>query len=142
MTYLCPSTLTSGGQSLLLQATISEPPERLFFSLALGTGLRLAEIAPVRPSLGADLRGGGSLKLSVDFWPVRRNTTGSTSRSPAMHGSPRSMTFSTSATQWRERTCSEAVSRWSLTNACFLEIRNGIVTMLESLVGFMDHRMT
>ena len=44
MTYLCPSTLTSEEQSLLLQATVPEPRDHLVFSLALGTGLRLAEI--------------------------------------------------------------------------------------------------
>jgi integrase len=44
MTYLSPSTLTSQEQSLLLRATVPEPRDHLIFSLALGTGLRLAEI--------------------------------------------------------------------------------------------------
>ena len=44
MASLCPPTLTSEEQSLLLQATIPEPRDHLIFSLALGTGLRLAEI--------------------------------------------------------------------------------------------------
>jgi site-specific recombinase XerC len=41
---LCPSTLTVAEQRALLAATASHPRDHALFSLALGTGLRLAEI--------------------------------------------------------------------------------------------------
>jgi integrase len=44
MPYLSPQTLTRGEQEALLGATSSHPRDHLIFSLALGTGLRLAEI--------------------------------------------------------------------------------------------------
>ena len=42
--YLSPPTLTSQEQRALLDASGSHPRDSLIFSLALGTGLRLAEI--------------------------------------------------------------------------------------------------
>jgi integrase len=44
MPHLSPSTLTSADQEVLLRATTGHPRDHLIFSLALGTGLRLAEI--------------------------------------------------------------------------------------------------
>jgi site-specific recombinase XerC len=44
MPYLSPPSLTRSEQAALLQATASHPRDHLLFSLALGTGLRLAEI--------------------------------------------------------------------------------------------------
>ena len=42
--YLSPPTLTSQEQQALLRASANHPRDHLIFSLALGTGLRLAEI--------------------------------------------------------------------------------------------------
>jgi integrase len=44
MPHLSPQTLTEVEQRALLRATASQPRDQLIFSLALGTGLRLAEI--------------------------------------------------------------------------------------------------
>ena len=44
MPYLSPPTLTSQEQRALLDASGTHPRDSLIFSLALGTGLRLAEI--------------------------------------------------------------------------------------------------
>jgi len=44
MPYLSPPTLTRAEQEALLRATSAHPRDHLLFSLALGTGLRLAEI--------------------------------------------------------------------------------------------------
>jgi integrase len=44
MPYLSPPTLTADEQKLILRATAKHPRDHLVFSLALGTGLRLAEI--------------------------------------------------------------------------------------------------
>jgi integrase len=44
MPYLSPQTLTRAEQEALLRTTSSHPRDHLIFSLALGTGLRLAEI--------------------------------------------------------------------------------------------------
>jgi site-specific recombinase XerD len=44
MPYLSPQTLTRSEQEALLRTTSSHPRDHLIFSLALGTGLRLAEI--------------------------------------------------------------------------------------------------
>src|SRR5512147_135796 len=44
MPYLSPPTLTRAEQEALLRASASHPRDHLIFSLALGTGLRLAEI--------------------------------------------------------------------------------------------------
>ena len=44
MPYLSPPTLTRAEQEALLQACSEHPRDHLIFSLALGTGLRLAEI--------------------------------------------------------------------------------------------------
>jgi integrase len=45
MPHLAPQTLTRAEQEALLQASACHPRDHLIFSLALGTGLRLAEIA-------------------------------------------------------------------------------------------------
>jgi len=42
--YLSPPTLTKAEQNALLSASAEHPRDHLIFSLALGTGLRLAEI--------------------------------------------------------------------------------------------------
>ena len=44
MPHLSPQTLTRAEQRAILRATASNPREHLIYSLALGTGLRLAEI--------------------------------------------------------------------------------------------------
>src|SRR5713101_7126301 len=44
MPHLSPQTLTRREQVVLLRATASNPRDHLIYSLALGTGLRLAEI--------------------------------------------------------------------------------------------------
>lgn len=44
MSHLSPPTLTTDEQQSLLRATTGHPRDHLIFSLALGTGLRLAEI--------------------------------------------------------------------------------------------------
>ena len=45
MPYLGPQTLTTDEQKLILRATVKHPRDHLIISLALGTGLRLGEIA-------------------------------------------------------------------------------------------------
>ena len=44
MPHLSPQTLTHGEQKTILRATRPNPRDHLIYSLALGTGLRLAEI--------------------------------------------------------------------------------------------------
>jgi integrase len=44
MPHLSPQTLTRGEQRAILRATARNPRDHLIYSLALGTGLRLAEI--------------------------------------------------------------------------------------------------
>ena len=44
MPHLSPPTLTSAEQRAILRATAGNPRDHLIYSLALGTGLRLAEI--------------------------------------------------------------------------------------------------
>jgi integrase/recombinase XerC len=44
MPHLSPQTLTEAEQRRLLRASVAHPRDHLIFSLALGTGLRLAEI--------------------------------------------------------------------------------------------------
>ena len=44
MPYLSPPTLTDSERNVILQATDGHPRDHLIYSLALGTGLRLAEI--------------------------------------------------------------------------------------------------
>jgi integrase len=44
MPHLSPQTLTEAEQRALLRASAAHPRDHLLFSLALGTGLRLAEI--------------------------------------------------------------------------------------------------
>src|SRR5881296_3729735 len=44
MLTLSPSTLTEGERKAIIRATAGNPRDHLIYSLALGTGLRLAEI--------------------------------------------------------------------------------------------------
>ena len=44
MLHISPSTLTSSEQKAILAATAANPRDQVIYSLALGTGLRLAEI--------------------------------------------------------------------------------------------------
>ena len=44
MSHLSPPTLTHTEQKAILRATVRNPRDHLIYSLALGTGLRLAEI--------------------------------------------------------------------------------------------------
>ncbi len=44
MPYLSPTTLTAAEQKSILRATAKHPRDHLIYSLALGTGLRLAEV--------------------------------------------------------------------------------------------------
>ena len=44
MLHLSPPTLTHSEQKAILRATVCNPRDHLIYSLALGTGLRLAEI--------------------------------------------------------------------------------------------------
>ena len=44
MSHLSPQTLTLAEQRAILRATAANPRDHLIYSLALGTGLRLAEI--------------------------------------------------------------------------------------------------
>ena len=44
MPHLSPPTLTHSEQKAILRATVRNPRDHLIYSLALGTGLRLAEI--------------------------------------------------------------------------------------------------
>jgi len=44
MPHLSPPTLTHSEQRAILRATAGNPRDHLIYSLALGTGLRLAEI--------------------------------------------------------------------------------------------------
>ena len=44
MSYLSPSTLTQKEQRTILRETACNPRDHLIYSVALGTGLRLAEV--------------------------------------------------------------------------------------------------
>ncbi len=44
MSHLSPATLTRGEQNVILRVTACNLRDHLIYSLALGTGLRLAEI--------------------------------------------------------------------------------------------------
>ncbi len=70
MPYLSPPTLTTGDQEALLDATAGHPRDHLIFSLALGTGLRLAEI--VRLNVGDVYFPDGTPRTRVR---LRRETT-------------------------------------------------------------------
>lgn len=50
MPYLSPPTLTRTEQETLLRVSSCHPRDHLIFSLALGTGLRLAEIVGLNVS--------------------------------------------------------------------------------------------
>ena len=46
MPHLSPQTLTRGEQRAILRATARNRRDHLIYSLALGTGLRLADLPP------------------------------------------------------------------------------------------------
>ena len=49
MSHLSPATLTQSEQKAILGATAANPRDWMIYSLALGTGLRLAEIVGLDP---------------------------------------------------------------------------------------------
>ena len=70
MNFLSPPTLTTCDQHILLSASLTHPRDHLFFSLALGTGLRLAEIVGL--NVGDMYFPDGTLRTRVR---LRRETT-------------------------------------------------------------------
>jgi integrase len=66
--HLSPTTLTTDEQALILRATAGKLRDHVIFSLALGTGLRLAEI------VGLDV---GDV-FSPERTPCRRSGGGGT----------------------------------------------------------------
>src|SRR5712692_9485060 len=67
MPHLSPQTLTQAEQRALLRATARNPRDHLIYSLALGTGLRLAEI--VGQNVGDVYTPGGKPKNRVRLRP-------------------------------------------------------------------------
>ena len=55
MPHLSPPTLTEHEQRAILQATAGNPRDWMIYSLALGTGLRLAEIVGLNVGDGRSL---------------------------------------------------------------------------------------
>jgi integrase len=105
MPHLCPPTLTAREQRALLRASVANPRDHLLISLALGTGLRLAEIVGLdvgdvfqdgtprgRIRLRSEIAKRGRARVMYSS-PMRwSNWTGSgESRSPHRHGGPRSL---------------------------------------------------
>ena len=72
MPTLSPSTLTEGEQRTILAATAVNPRDHLIYSLALGTGVRLAE------SVGLDV---GDVLFPDDHLPFPEPASGSAPRS-------------------------------------------------------------
>jgi integrase/recombinase XerC len=68
MPHLSPQTLTTSEQEALLQATAGHPRDHLIFSLALGTGLRLAEIVGL--DVGDLYFPDGALRVRVRLRPA------------------------------------------------------------------------
>ncbi len=67
MPHLSPQTLTEAEQRRLLRATAAHPRDHLIFSLALGTGLRLAEIVGL--DVGDVFFPGGAPRVRVRLRP-------------------------------------------------------------------------
>jgi len=67
--YLSPPTLTAAEQRALLQATAGHPRDHLIVSLALGTGLRLAELTGlnVGDAYFPDGRPRGRIRVRVEI---------------------------------------------------------------------------
>ena len=63
MPHLSPTTLTADEQQLILRATAGHPRDHLVYSLALGTGLRLAEIVGL--NVGDVFLPGGAPRVRV-----------------------------------------------------------------------------
>ena len=61
MPHLSPPTLTTAEQAAILAATAVHPRDQLIYSLALGTGLRLAEIVGL--NVGERLHAGRRLSF-------------------------------------------------------------------------------
>ena len=61
MPHLSPPTLTASETLAILIATACQPRDHLIYSLALGTGLRLAEIVGL--NVGERLRAGRRLSF-------------------------------------------------------------------------------
>ena len=67
MPHLSPPTLTHGEQKAILRATCRNPRDHLIYSLALGTGLRLAEIVGL--NVGDVYTLDGKPRNRVRLWP-------------------------------------------------------------------------
>jgi integrase len=65
MPHLSPTTLTTGQQRPILRATAGNVRDNVIFSLALGTGLRLAEIFGL--DVGDVFGPGGVARVRVPF---------------------------------------------------------------------------
>ena len=66
MPYLCPQTLTTDEQTLILRATAAHHRDHLIFSMALGTGLRLSELIGLNVGvLGGETVGGAVAPVVV-----------------------------------------------------------------------------
>ncbi len=67
MPHLSPQTLTHGEQRAILRATARNRRDHLIYSLALGTGLRLAEIVGL--NVGDVYGPDGKPKSRLRLWP-------------------------------------------------------------------------
>jgi len=67
VSHLSPTTLTTDEQRLILRATAGNARDHLIISLALGTGLRLAEIVGL--DMGDVFSPGGIVKARVTVRP-------------------------------------------------------------------------
>src|SRR2546422_5379115 len=75
MLHLSPPTLTESEQKAILRATARNPRDHLIYSLALGTGLRLAEVVGL--DVGEVFASGGTPRSRVRIHPeVVRNGGG------------------------------------------------------------------
>lgn len=59
MSYLSPSTLSANEQAAMLRATARHGRDHAIYSIALGTGLRLAEIVGLDDEMWQRVRGLG-----------------------------------------------------------------------------------
>ena len=94
MPYLCPQTLTTNEQRLILRFIAKHPRDNLIFSMAIGTGLRLSELiglnvgdvfaADVKPKTRVWIRREIARR---DCTCIRESTCSSGSAGPAAGGS-------------------------------------------------------